>query len=164
MAHPPIREKVHHLPREFYRGEISIAVTICLHNREHVLINHAIVDPLVEILADAAERTGCIVPVYCFMPDHHHSVIMGTDDFSDGWETICDFKQRSGFRLRTQACGVRWQKNFYDHIMREREDLAVHARYVLENPVRKGFISRWEDYPFSGSIGCRLNDVLSGLF
>jgi REP element-mobilizing transposase RayT len=89
---------------------------------------------------------------------------MGNDDLSDGWAAICDFKQRSGFFLNKTGTGAIWQKNFFDHIMREREDLAAHVRYVLENPVRKGLVTRWEEYPFSGSIGCDLNDVLSGLF
>jgi putative transposase len=129
-----------------------------------VFVEHSVVDHLVKILADSATQTACIVPVYCFMPDHFHAVIMGTADVSDGWEAACTFKQNSGFHLAQLVGGIRWQKNFFDHIMREREDLAAHVKYVLENPVRKGLVTRWEEYPFSGSIGCDLKDVLSGLF
>jgi putative transposase len=164
MIPPRIREKNHHLPREFYRGEISVSVTLCLRDRESVFVEQSILDHLVKILADSAAQAGCIVPVYCFMPDHFHAVIMGADDLSDSWLAICDFKQKSGFLFKSLKLGIRWQKNFYDHIMREKEDLAAHVKYVLENPVRKGLVSRWEDYPFSGSIGCRLIDVLNGLF
>ena len=28
----------------------------------------------------------------------------------------------------------------------------VVAKYIVGNPVRKGIIERWEDYPFSGSL------------
>ncbi len=58
---------------------------------------------------------------------------------------------------------VVWQKDFYDHVIREDDDLAVHVRYVLDNPCRKGLVNDWEEYPFKGSIGCELEDVLVGL-
>jgi len=58
---------------------------------------------------------------------------------------------------------LRWQKDFYDHVIRRHEDLSTQARYILDNPVRKGFISSWQEYPFIGSIGCRLEDVLEGI-
>jgi len=29
--------------------------------------------------------------------------------------------------------------------------------------VRKGLASSWEEYPFKGSIGCELDDVLLGV-
>ena len=59
--------------------------------------------------------------------------------------------------------GVRWQKDFYDHVIRTHEDIAAQVRYILDNPVRKGLVSSWEDYPFKGSVGCKLDDVLNGI-
>ena len=29
-----------------------------------------------------------------------------------------------------------WQKSFYDHIIRDREDYEKHVRYICENPLR----------------------------
>ena len=29
-----------------------------------------------------------------------------------------------------------WQKSFYDHIIRNREDYEAHVKYILENPIR----------------------------
>ena len=56
-----------------------------------------------------------------------------------------------------------WQKDFYDHIMRTQEDIVAQVKYILDNPVRKGLVVNWEDYPFKGSIGCKLEDVLAGI-
>ena len=80
-----IREKKHRLPREFYKGQVSVAFTICL------------------------------------------------------------------------------KKDFYDHVIRKSEDIVVQVRYILDNPVRKGLVSSWEEYPFKGSIGCKLEDVLNNI-
>ncbi len=50
-----------------------------------------------------------------------------------------------------KANGVKnllWQTYFYDHIVRKEEDLNNIARYILENPVRKGIVNDWRDYAF----------------
>ena len=59
--------------------------------------------------------------------------------------------------------GTKWQKDFYDHVIRKSEDIAVQVRYILDNPVRKGLVPTWEEYPFKGSIGCNLEDVLNNI-
>ena len=68
---------------------------------------------------------------------------------------IVKFKQKSGFLLAGQ--GLRWQKNYYDHILLTEEEIRKHIRYVLENPVRKGLILDWREYPFKGSTCYDLN-------
>jgi REP element-mobilizing transposase RayT len=58
---------------------------------------------------------------------------------------------------------IRWQKDFYDHVIRKDEDIAIQVRYILDNPVRRGLVSSWQEYQFRGSIGCKLEDVLNGI-
>lgn len=58
---------------------------------------------------------------------------------------------------------IHWQKDFYDHIIRNHEDIAVQVKYILDNPVRKGLVSSWQEYPFKGSIRSRIEDVLNGI-
>ncbi len=41
--------------------------------------------------------------------------------------------------------GRLWQPRFYDHIVRKSEGIAEVARYIFENPDRKGLA---DDYPF----------------
>jgi hypothetical protein len=56
-----------------------------------------------------------------------------------------------------------WQKDFYDHVIKEKANIKTQAHYILDNPVRKGIVGDWRDYPYSGSVGCSLDDVLLGL-
>jgi putative transposase len=158
------REKSHRLPLEYYRGEIAISFTLCLKDRPSILTRAEVIDPLISLLAKSARRESCMVPGYCYMPDHQHIILLGTKDNSDIWKALCHYKQSSGFWFSRNLQGVRWQKDFHDHIMRERENLAHHVRYVLENPVRKNLVSHWQEYPFSGALLCPLDEVLSGLF
>ena len=175
-----IKEKRHRLAKEFYRGEVSVAFTLCIRNDAASdidvvsdinvasgfslsLSKPQIVNTFTEILTSIVEKTGCIVPVYCFMPDHQHLMITGTKSDSDIWKVIVSYKQKTGFWMAKNKPEIRWQKDFYDHIIRVNKDVATQIRYILDNPVRKGLASSWEEYPFKGAIGCRLEDVLLGI-
>ena len=48
--------------------------------------------------------------------------------------------------------GKFWQTSFYDHFLRKEEDVRDVVMYVLHNPVRKGLVSEWREYPYSGSL------------
>jgi len=58
---------------------------------------------------------------------------------------------------------VKWQKDFFDHVIKIDESLATNVKYTLDNPVRKGIVTQWQEYPFKGSIGYNLEDILIGL-
>jgi putative transposase len=97
------------------------------------------------------------------MPDHLHIVVEGTQDEVNLLKFINHYKQKSGFWMSQNRPGVSWQKDFFDHIIRKDEGLLTVIRYILENPVRKGLVSNWRDYPFKGAIGCNLDEILNGL-
>jgi REP element-mobilizing transposase RayT len=185
-----IKEKNHRLPKEFYKGEISVAFTLCLKGNEAAgfaqrepkgvaagfaqrepkgvaagfsLRETEIVSTFTDILASVVENTECMVPVYCFMPDHQHLIITGVQSNSDIWKTIISYKQKTGFWMSKNKSDMEWQKDFYDHVIRRHEDLAIQIKYILDNPVRKGLVSLWQEYPYKGSVGCKLEDVLCGI-
>lgn len=45
--------------------------------------------------------------------------------------------------------GSFWQKESYDHLVRDGKELSRIVRYILENPVKAGLVNRWEDWPFT---------------
>jgi REP element-mobilizing transposase RayT len=158
-----IKEKSHRLPKEFYIGKISVAFTLCLRGDIQAFIKHEIISIFTDILTSAVIKERCIVPVYCFMPDHQHLIITGTCINSDIWKAIVSYKQKTGFWMSVNRPEMGWQKDFYDHIIRTNEDIAAQVRYVLDNPVRKGLVLLWQEYPFKGSIGCKMEDILLGI-
>ncbi|NUN93081.1 MAG: transposase [Verrucomicrobiae bacterium] len=78
--------------------------------------------------------------VFLAMPDHVHALV-SLPDPSD-WEKIV----RSWKAFAAKRCGVRWQAGFFDHRLRGGEQWELKARYIEENPVRKGFVSRPADW------------------
>jgi putative transposase len=156
-----IREKKHRLPREAYRGRVTVSITACIADRRTPFVDDGIVKVFVEKLLNATTKWKCQVPIYCFMPDHLHLILHGTDDTADAWQAMVDFKQQTGFWFGRQRPEFSWQKDFHDHIIRSNEDLGAHCRYVADNPVRRGLVHQWREYCFTGSIGVDLREIMA---
>lgn len=92
------------------------------------------------------------------MPDHCHLLIEGKTTDSDLIRFMKDFKQKSGYWLSKNAAGIKWQKDFYDHILRRDEDIKKQVCYILENPIRKGFADNWKEFQFKGSTMYNFNE------
>jgi REP element-mobilizing transposase RayT len=160
-----VKEKRHRLPQEFYKGEVTVAFTLCLRGEVAAgfSLRPEIANIFADILASVTQKTNCIVPVYCFMPDHQHLIIQGRKSDSDIWKAIAGYKQMTGFVMSQNKYGIRWQKGFYDRVIRKHVDLVTQLKYILDNPVRKGLVLSWQEYPFKGTIGCTTEDVLNGI-
>jgi putative transposase len=47
-----------------------------------------------------------------------------------------------------KALGVRWQRDFFEHRLREDESFREKSDYILANPVRAGLVEKPEDWPY----------------
>ena len=98
----------------------------------------------------AASTCSFDLLAYTIMPDHVHLLALGITDDADAISfmkrlkqtTSYDFIQRDGRRL--------WQQSFFDHVLRRDEDALAIAKYIVENPVRAGYVERLEDWPYFG--------------
>ena len=97
------------------------------------------------------ENRKCSVFAYCLMPDHLHLVLSPIGGKRSVSDLIRDFKShttRCSWRLG--GSGPLWQRSFYDHVGRRREDLVKMCEYILGNPVRAGFVESVSSWPYSG--------------
>jgi putative transposase len=81
------------------------------------------------------------------MPDHLHWLLaLGAVPLPALIQAV---KSRSARAVNaaTGRSGAVWQAGYFDHRIRSESDLRRRARYLLENPVRRGLVERLEDYP-----------------
>ena len=157
-----VRRKPHRLPAHYYIGQKAIAYTVCLADRRPQLNSEQIVMPLLEILEDKMAVTDCQVGIYCFMPDHLHIIACGQTDNANSKRAMDAFKQESGRFLKDRFPQVVWQGDYYDHIIRRSHDWRRQVAYVFRNPVRARLVENGFDYPYTGSIGYDLQDLVAG--
>ena len=94
----------------------------------------------------------------CILPDHLHAIWTlpdGDADFSTRWALVksgfsrgLESEQRSHSKVRHREKGI-WQRRFWEHAIRNRDDLARHVDYVHYNPVKHGLVARVRDWPYS---------------
>jgi len=153
--------KHHRLNVGAYQGRVSAAFTLCVAQRKRLFVTASNVEVFVSFLERVSEQRD-FRAIYCFMPDHLHLTALGNSDNSDVLRAVKHFKQVTGYWLTQNVPLFEWQRSFYDRIIRARE-LGSHVRYVLDNPVRKGLVREWRDYPFSGAIGMDLETFLEDM-
>jgi len=87
---------------------------------------------------------------YVVMPDHVHWMIeLGVGgDLADVMRSFGRVTARNLNRLQGRS-GAVWQKGFYDHQLRDDASRDRHLRYLAENPVRRGYVARWQEWPWT---------------
>lgn len=146
-----IREQKHRLEKEFYKGEQTVSFVACIKNRDKVFINVNIFKEFEKMLHEEIKKFDNQALIYLFMPDHLHLILKGESENSDVIKSMDAFKQKSGFWFHENLNQIKWQKDYYDHIIRNEEDLKRQICYILRNPVRSGIVKNWKDYKFRGS-------------
>jgi putative transposase len=137
--------------RRYYLDGLPVFVTIVTRGRNRWLQDRG----SDEVLA-AMRRVKAKYPfrhlAHVILPDHLHWMFVPRDaDFS---RVVSALKRDITWRLKEGGIGSRpyWQDRFYDHVIRDHEDLAKHLDYIHYNPVRHGVAHRPLDYT-SSSFG-----------
>ena len=87
------------------------------------------------------------------MPDHAHLILTpGIDEQRQRvmplFEIMKAIKGASARKInqRLDHHGAIWQEESFDRVLRSAEDTTAKLLYVLENPVRRGLVSGWQEY------------------
>ncbi len=93
-------------------------------------------------------RVRATTLAFVVMPDHLHW-LMQLGDTHTLPQVVASVKSVSAHRLGYPI----WQPGYYEHALRREEDVRALARYIIENPLRAGLVTRIGDYPHWDAIG-----------
>ena len=155
-----IRARKHRLPDAAYRGQKNVAFTCNVEGRQTLSRDPAVVAAMLPILKTQTEQHDCLVGIYCFMPDHLHLVLCGQTQRADTKAAIDGFKHKTGLWLYENRPGFDWQGDYYDHIIRRGDDWRRQVFYAYMNPVRWGLVDDPSHWPYSGTVGFDLTELL----
>ena len=108
--------------------------------------------------AERARRPFAVL-AWVVLPEHMHwlwRLPHGDADFATRWRRIrTDFslgigndERRSPVRCRRGERGI-WQRRYWEHLVRDDDDLRRHVDYIHINPVKHGHATRAADWPHS---------------
>ncbi|HEY9540758.1 MAG TPA: transposase [Luteimonas sp.] len=93
------------------------------------------------------------------LPDHLHAVWTlppGDAGYAMRWRQIKGWfsrhapagEHRSASRIAKGERGI-WQRRYWEHLIRDEDDLQRHVDYIHFNPVKHGHVARAVDWPYS---------------
>lgn len=82
---------------------------------------------------------------FLLMPDHLHGLISFSQE-APMRRTISDWK-----RFVARTAGIDWQRDFFDHRIRNDESQSEKWHYIRANPVRKGLVADPDAWPYQWS-------------
>lgn len=100
-------------------------------------------EPLFETVRFRQQKFLWWPQVFLLMPDHLHA-LMSFPSSGRSFELIV----RKWKEWTAKDLGIRWQRDFFEHRLRQEESRREKADYILQNPVRKHLVNRSEDWPF----------------
>jgi hypothetical protein len=151
---PPKRD------RECYTGERTVAFNAVTLSGAEVFTRPEVVLPHVEYLIRAAGRFHCVMPIYCFLPSQFHAVFRGTQPDAQLLDAMNYFKHLSGMWLRMHALPG-WERGYRDQVLDSEGAWRAHAAEIAYCPVMAGLARDWHEYPFTGSLGFDLREIVA---
>ena len=132
--------------------------TVNLADRSSTLLVEHVAE-LRQAVRTVKQRHPFNILAWVVLPEHMHAVWalpFDDDDFSTRWMLIKMGFSRSiqrdesiaASRLRKGERGI-WQRRFWEHQIRDENDLARHIDYVHINPVKHGHAGKASDWPYS---------------
>lgn len=106
-----------------------------------------------EIIIEAKNGLRHAVYVYCIMPDHVH-ILCSPLESGIAITRLAELvkSKLTRFLWKGGLSGSIFQRSFYDHIVREDDDLLEIIRYILDNPVRNDLANEWREYTYCGIL------------
>jgi REP element-mobilizing transposase RayT len=175
LSKPP-HDYLRRLSPESYRGLAMVHWTLTVADRRTGWLDARAHACWREALLHTLARYALAAPVYCLMPDHVHVLLVGMAERSDQQRAL-SFLRRYSARMfvpdgsenadekenpdgsgSASATGQHpgWQKQAYDHVLREEERrgdaFKAVAHYIVENPVRAGLVNTADAWRFSGAV------------
>ena len=139
----PVRGRLpHEAPFWVPEGSFYFITINCEPRKTNHLCRVGIGDAVFAATAHHHEKCLWHCRLMLLMPDHLHAIIASPRE--PGMKTtVMNWKRF----LATQQ-KIDWQRDFFDHRLRDLHEAAKKTDYILMNPARWGLCERVEDWPW----------------
>jgi REP element-mobilizing transposase RayT len=126
------------------------SVEIGKNSRPIVKFNYGLCVATLKCLEELRQKHECDILIACLMPDHLHALSRPRAVGRDVLTFFDQFKGKStNSSWRFEWQGRLWQPRSFDHVLRTDESIDGKVEYIANNPVRKGYVEDWRDWPYT---------------
>jgi putative transposase len=152
--------------RRWYVPGGTYFFTVVTHGRRPILTTDVARKCLREAMQEEFDVRPVKVMAIVLLPDHLHAIWTlppGDAEYSLRWSRIKERFTKSYLasggteapvsksRVTHRERGV-WQRRFWEHVVRDEDDLKHCADYIHSNPVKHGLVKSPCDYPYSSFL------------
>lgn len=145
--------------KRYYLENRYIFITVVTYKRKPILIKN------IDLLRDCFKHTMQFFEFEIFasviLPEHFHIIIKPTNSedfskiigmikrkFTQSLSDIFEYEPFLESRIKRYEKNV-WQRRFYEHIIRDENDLDKHLDYIHYNPVKHNHVDNVKDWEYS---------------
>jgi putative transposase len=127
----------------------AYSLTKCAQPGMSLTVEPSVAATLIDTLFWMNDHGRLVLGAFVIMPDHFHVVAsLGHLGLKDVMKQIGSFTARKINQIFMKS-GRIWQAGYYDRGIRKSEDIREIFDYVHNNPVRRGLVTKPEEWPFS---------------
>lgn len=138
-------------------------ITIVTYDRKPIFLNNIARQILHYAWEDVVKRFPFTTVAVCLLPDHIHALIQCPETDADYPMRIREikrlftagYKQQIGLpevdtnsRASKNEAAI-WQRRYWEHTIRDENDLHRHLDYIHYNPVKHGLVKNVKDWEWS---------------
>ena len=130
--------------RRYYTPNSIVFITVVTNHRYPYLKDDKVKDIFWGTLHEIQTTSPFNLLAYTIIPDHFHWLMAIPDGSTQFSQIIKRIKRNTTMKYKSQAkiSGEfhLWQNRYWDHVIRDEDDLQHHFDYIHWNPVKHGYV------------------------
>lgn len=141
----------HSVPHREYDGTFRFIFTATCYEHSPI-IGHS-TERLAECEKDIlaiCETHDVQMFAWCFLPNHYH-LLLETNHIKDLRKAIGQYNGRTArhWNQIDEMLGRKVWCNYFERPMKSERHFWASLNYIHHNPIKHGYVTRWQDWPFS---------------
>jgi putative transposase len=140
----PDRKAMLHTPPFWIDDTALFFVTLnCQQRGQNQLAHEDTSTKLIDSWLYYHDHQSCAPLIIMVMPDHLHLLISFSWKTGEGMPALI----KSWKRYTAKQCDIQWQRDYFDHRIRNQDDFDQKWDYILNNPVKAGLTDHPSQWP-----------------
>jgi len=139
--------------RRYYIPNALVFITTNTRNHKRYFSSETNINLLLQTVENVKGIHPFTLLAYVILPDHFHWILIAEDDYGNfskvmqsiKWNYTYNFKKEHKINQSIKL----WQPRFWDHVIRNEQDLENHMDYIHWNPVKHELVAFPGEWSFS---------------
>lgn len=147
------RQPWHAPPKFDHGGKTEFLVTAACYEHRHIIgFSNERLRELEKALIEICGSLEAVLFAWCVLHNHYH-ILIKTEDIREFQIELGKIHGKTSYRWNREE-GAEGRKVWYrsfERAIKSRGHFFATVNYIHNNPVKHGYVKRWQDWPFSSA-------------